>query len=68
MKKKAASPPSPRIASSVPTTTGERSAPTWVTLIEPLERACRVCGCTQNRACLGGCWWIDIDLCSACVR
>lgn len=31
------------------------------------ERKCRVCGCTQNNACQGGCYWIDIDLCSQCA-
>ncbi len=30
-------------------------------------RACRVCGCTDDRACPGGCYWADEDLCSACV-
>ena len=30
-------------------------------------RACRVCGCTDAAACLGGCSWIDIDLCSRCA-
>lgn len=32
-------------------------------------RACRVCGCTDDRACLGGCWWIndEDDLCSSCA-
>lgn len=30
-------------------------------------RACRVCGCTTNRACVGGCWWVARDLCSSCV-
>jgi hypothetical protein len=28
--------------------------------------ACRVCGCTQNNACKGGCSWIEADLCSSC--
>ena len=32
------------------------------------ERVCRVCGCTQNNACLGGCWWVDVDLCSSCAE
>jgi hypothetical protein len=32
------------------------------------ERACRVCGCTQGNACRGGCWWVEFDLCSACVE
>lgn len=29
-------------------------------------RTCRVCGCTDARACEGGCWWVEADLCSAC--
>lgn len=29
---------------------------------------CRVCGCTDDRACPGGCCWVEPDLCSACVR
>ncbi len=31
------------------------------------ERKCRVCGCTQNNACPGGCYWIERDLCSNCA-
>lgn len=35
------------------------------------ERVCRVCGCTEEDACvlpLGGCCtWVEADLCSACV-
>jgi hypothetical protein len=27
---------------------------------------CRRCGCTDNSACEGGCWWVEEDLCSAC--
>jgi hypothetical protein len=33
-------------------------------------RACRTCGCTDNNACMtddGPCWWVEPDLCSACV-
>jgi hypothetical protein len=30
-------------------------------------RACRACGCTDDRACPGGCSWVERDLCSACV-
>lgn len=30
-------------------------------------RACRACGCTDDRACPDGCSWVDADLCSACV-
>lgn len=29
-------------------------------------RACRACGCTDARACPGGCHWVEPDLCSAC--
>ena len=27
---------------------------------------CRVCGCSEEYPCEGGCWWIEEDLCSAC--
>lgn len=42
------------------------------TLIEALRlaaavRACRVCGCTDDHACPGGCWWVEGDLCSTCA-
>jgi hypothetical protein len=30
------------------------------------EKKCRVCGCTDDHACLGGCYWVKEDLCSAC--
>lgn len=30
--------------------------------------ACRVCGCTDDRACPGGCYWVEADLCSVCVE
>lgn len=29
-------------------------------------RSCRLCGCTDSAACLGGCSWVEADLCSAC--
>lgn len=28
---------------------------------------CRICGCTDERACPGGCWWVEPDFCSACA-
>lgn len=31
-------------------------------------RACRHCGCTDVRACPGGCWWVGDDVCSRCAR
>lgn len=29
-------------------------------------RTCRVCGCTDAKACEGGCSWVEADLCSKC--
>lgn len=33
------------------------------------ERACRRCGCTENQACDGGCFWVPgmKDVCSDCL-
>ena len=33
----------------------------------PSEMRCRVCGCTEDRACDGGCLWAAPNLCSRCV-
>lgn len=30
------------------------------------EETCRVCGCTEDAACEGGCHWVAAGLCSAC--
>lgn len=30
-------------------------------------RTCRICGCTDDHACPGGCYWVEEDLCSECV-
>lgn len=30
-------------------------------------RRCRECGCTDNNACEGGCYWVEDDLCSSCA-
>jgi hypothetical protein len=39
---------------------------------EPRRRACLLCGCTQERACRGGCHWVaaptGVDLCSRCTE
>ena len=32
----------------------------------PLE-VCRECGCTDELACPGGCFWVGAGLCSRCV-
>jgi len=29
-------------------------------------RTCRVCGCTSEQGCVGGCCWVAADLCSQC--
>ena len=29
------------------------------------EQKCRICSCTNERACEGGCHWIEFDLCSS---
>lgn len=31
------------------------------------DRKCRVCGCTENKACHGGCCWMGWDICSRCI-
>jgi hypothetical protein len=37
--------------------------------LRPLGIAqCRVCGCTNDFACDGGCHWVRSDLCSACAE
>lgn len=40
----------------------------WGEFVVPEDgsQVCRVCGCTWNNACPGGCCWIEPDLCSAC--
>lgn len=41
-------------------------------LIEEVQRLdmprCRICGCTDDNACPGGCYWVEEDLCSECVE
>jgi hypothetical protein len=32
------------------------------------KRECRICGCTDNNACSGGCYWVEDDLCSNCTE
>lgn len=41
----------------------------WGEYIVPEDgaQACRVCGCTWNNACDGGCYWAEEDLCSSCI-
>ena len=39
-----------------------------ITLPGQKVRSCRVCGCTDDHACEGGCSWVTADLCSACYE
>lgn len=32
----------------------------------PHTGTCRICGCTDDHACPGGCYWVEPNLCSAC--
>ncbi|MDD3230486.1 MAG: hypothetical protein PHE09_14900 [Oscillospiraceae bacterium] len=42
----------------------------WVAtiVIYEEEQKCRVCGCTWDHACPGGCYWVEPDLCSKCAE
>ncbi len=31
------------------------------------EGRCKYCGCTDDNACFGGCYWIKPNVCSNCV-
>lgn len=31
------------------------------------ERTCLICGCTDSKACEGGCSWVLPEICSKCV-
>lgn len=39
--------------------------------IVPAVQTCRVCGCTDHKACVipgaGACWWVTPNLCSFCA-
>ncbi len=39
----------------------------YVTAEPRAKQACRVCGCTDDHACPGGCWWAEPGLCNRCV-
>ena len=38
------------------------------TPISTQNQKCRVCGCDQDHACKGGCFWVYDDLCSQCYE
>lgn len=33
-----------------------------------LAHTCRACGCSDDMACEGGCYWVEPGLCSSCVK
>lgn len=42
----------------------------YITATDPefFTRKCRICGCTWDHACEGGCYWVEGDLCSKCYE
>lgn len=40
---------------------------TLVAVVLGEVQRCRVCGCTDDQACPGGCSWVEPDLCSRCA-
>lgn len=40
-----------------------KTSPKWC----PYRQVCRVCGCTWDHACPGGCYWVEPNLCSKCM-
>ena len=49
--------------------TGRKPLPLneWA-MVKAFEQRCRVCGCTWDNACPGGCYWVEDDLCSHCAE
>jgi hypothetical protein len=58
------------IERQTPIATEEARTIVWIILPRlPIARGeCRVCGCTDDRACIDGCSWVDANrtLCTAC--
>lgn len=44
----------------------EGAGPAFLQAIRDLRQTCRRCGCTNYAICVGGCRWIEEDLCSRC--
>jgi hypothetical protein len=58
---------------STTTSTTTPTVPVVELVVDDEVAACRVCGCTDDEACEGGCWWVEDpqglgDLCSACTH
>jgi hypothetical protein len=64
----------PSLAEGAPGAVLWRAAATDISTRRPIVvsgvivRSCRVCGCTDEFACDGGCEWVEADLCSHCVE
>lgn len=46
----------------------ERDALRHAVLDELHIKQCRQCGCTEHSACVDSCYWVEPDLCSACME
>jgi hypothetical protein len=48
---------------------GGRCSNCWCSaLARRTDPRCRRCWCTETEACVGGCYWVEPDLCSKCIR
>lgn len=46
-----------------------KSSPVWCPKkVKSDSRKCKVCGCTDGHACVGGCYWVSVNLCSKCAE
>lgn len=59
--------PSKRKASNVLLVSPEYRCRNWQEREADEQMRCRVCGCTWNNGCPGGCYWVEPDLCSQCI-
>lgn len=54
-----------------PILTEDARSVVWIILpkLQAKRGECRVCGCDDEHACMGGCSWVDRDhtLCTACM-
>lgn len=46
---------------------GQADNPGMFRITPDESQKCRVCGCSWGRACAGGCYWVEADLCSGCA-
>lgn len=46
----------------------DEATKTPLEVVKVTNLACRCCGCTDDRACQGGCYWVTTGLCSRCAE